>query len=105
MADEAERETVKLKKAEYMEQYIGEVFEGVISSITEWGIYVELPNTVEGMVHVSKIPGDFFNYDEAHYEMVGAKTGKKYELGQSVKVRVHQVDKFLRTIDFLFAEE
>ena len=88
-----------------MEDYIGEVFEGVISSITEWGIYVELPNTVEGMVHVSKIPGDFFNYDEAHYEMVGAKTGIKYELGQSVKVRVHQVDKFLRTIDFLFAEE
>ncbi len=105
LADEAERETVKLKKAEYMEQYIGEVFEGVISSITEWGIYVELANTVEGMVHVSKIPGDFFNYDEAHYEMVGAKTGIKYELGQSVKVRVHQVDKFLRTIDFLFAEE
>ncbi len=105
LADEAERETIKLKKAEYMEQYIGEVFEGVISSITEWGIYVELPNTVEGMVHVSKIQGDFFTYDEAHYEMVGTKTGMKYELGQSVKVKVHQVDKFLRTIDFLFAED
>ena len=105
LADEAERETNKLKKAQYMEQYIGECFEGVISSITEWGIYVELPNTVEGMIHVSKLPGDYFEYDEVHYEMVGTKTGIRYELGQKVKIKVHQVDTVLRTIDFLLAEE
>ena len=105
LADEAERETNKLKKAQYMEQYIGECFEGVISSITEWGIYVELPNTVEGMIHVSKLPGDYFEYDEVHYEMVGKKTGIRYELGQKVKIKVHQVDTVLRTIDFLLAEE
>ena len=105
LADEAERETNKLKKAQYMEQYIGECFEGVISSITEWGIYVELPNTVEGMIHVSKLPGDYFEYDELHYEMVGTKTGVRYELGQRVKIKVHQVDTVLRTIDFLLAED
>ena len=105
LADEAERETNKLKKAQYMEQYIGECFEGVISSITEWGIYVELPNTVEGMIHVSKLPGDYFEFAEVHYVMVGTKTGIRYELGQKVKIKVQQVDMVLRTIDFLLAED
>lgn len=105
IADEAERETNKLKKAQYMEQHIGECFEGIISSITEWGIYVELPNTVEGMIHVSKLPGDYFVYDEEHYEMAGKRTGVRYKLGQKVTIRVHQVDTVLRTIDFLVAEE
>ena len=104
-AEEAERETNKLKKVEYMERYIGEVFEGVVSGVTQWGIYVELPNTVEGMVHVSKLPGDYFLYDEQAYEMVGRDTGIKYKLGQTVKVSVESCDKFLRTIDFLIAEE
>jgi len=104
-AEECERETNKLKKAQYMEDHIGEIYEGVISGIMEWGIYVELPNTVEGMVHVSKLPGDYFHYDEANYEMVGSHTGKKYELGQQVKICVQHVDKVLRTIDFIIAEE
>lgn len=104
-ADEAERETDKLKKVQYMEQFIGDVFEGVISGIMEWGIYVELPNTVEGMVHVSKLQGDFFVYDEANYEMVGQRTGKKYELGQTVSVRVKDVDIVMRTIDFTMVEK
>ena len=104
-AEEAERETNKLKKVEYMERHIGEVFEGVVSGVTQWGIYVELPNTVEGMVHVSKLPGDYFLYDEQAYEMVGRDTGIKYKLGQTVKVSVESCDKFLRTIDFLIAEE
>ena len=104
-AEEAERETNKLKKVEYMERHIGEVFEGVVSGVTQWGIYVELPNTVEGMVHVSKLPGDYFLYDEQAYEMVGRDTGIKYKLGQTVKVSVENTDKFLRTIDFLIAEE
>ncbi len=104
-ADEAERETDKLKKAEYMEGHIGEIYNGVISGITEWGMYVELENTIEGMIHVSKLPGDYFMYDAQQYEMVGTKTGKKYELGQKVCIRVDQVDKQLRSIDFSLAEE
>ena len=104
-AEEAERETNKLKKVEYMERHIGEVFTGVVSGVTQWGIYVELPNTVEGMVHVSKLPGDYFLYDEQAYEMVGRDTGMKYKLGQTVKVCVESTDKFLRTIDFVIAED
>ena len=64
-ADEAERETDKLKKVEYMEQHIGEEYEGVISGVTGWGLYVELPNTVEGLIHISTIPGDYYHYNEA----------------------------------------
>lgn len=104
-AEEAERETIKLKKCQYMEDRIGEVFEGVVSGVTEWGIYVELPNTVEGLVHVSKLPGDFFVYDEAKYEMKGTKRGLVYSLGQSVKVVVDSVDEVTRTIDFDIYEE
>lgn len=99
-ADEAERETDKLKKVEYMEERIGEIYEGVISGITSWGIYVELPNTVEGLVHVSKLTGDYFRYDESRYEMVGDATGKSYKLGMPVRVRVEDCDRFNRTIDF-----
>lgn len=104
-ADEAERETDKLKKAEYMEARIGEVYEGVISSITAWGIYVELSNTVEGMVHVSMLPGDYFCYDEDSYEMVGQSTGIRYKLGQRLRIRVISTDKIRRTVDFAIAEE
>ena len=99
-AEEAERETDKLKKVEYMENHIGECFEGVVSGVTQWGIYVELPNTVEGLVHVSKLPGDYFYYDEAAYEMVGRSTQIRYKLGQTVKIRVENTDRDSRTIDF-----
>lgn len=104
-ADEAERETDKLKKVEYMEEHIGEIFEGVISSITAWGVYVELPNTVEGMIHVSMLPGDYFYYDEESYEMVGQATDIRYKLGQTLKVRVNATDKISRTIDFVIPQE
>ncbi len=104
-ADEAERETDKLKKAEYMEERIGEIYEGVVSGITSWGIYVELPNTVEGLIHVSKLPGDYFYYNESAYEMIGQATGKSYKLGMPVRVCVDGCDRFSRTIDFSVAEE
>ena len=104
-ADEAERETDKLKKAEYMEEHLGEVFEGVVSGITSWGIYVELPNTIEGLVHVAKIPGDYYYYKEDTYEMVGEATGKTFKLGMKVKVKAIETDKFTRTIDFVIVEE
>lgn len=104
-AEEAERETIKLKKAEYMSHHIGEVFEGVISGITAYGIYVELPNTIEGMIRVAELPGDYFNYIESSYEMVGERTGKSYKLGQAMSVRVVAADKLIRTIDFEPAEQ
>lgn len=103
-AEEAERETVKLKKAEYMESHIGETFVGVISSITKWGMYVELSNTIEGLVHVTNMYDDHYNYYEERYEMVGEHTNKVYKLGQTVKVRVLDVDKLQRTVDFVLAE-
>lgn len=98
-ADEAERETDKLKKVEYMEDRIGENFEGVVSGITGWGIYVELPNTVEGLVHVSKLPGDYFYYNEKSCEMVGEATGRTFKLGMPVTVCIEGCDRFTRSID------
>ncbi len=103
-ADEAERETDKLKKAQYMEERIGNTYEGVISGITAWGIYVELPNTVEGMIHVSKIEGDYFFYNEETYEMTGTDTGKTFKLGEKVKIVVSGVDRMSKSIDFVFAD-
>ena len=102
-ADDAERDTEKLKKVEYMRSYIGEEFEGVISSVTGWGMYVELPNTIEGMVHVSNMEDDHYIYDEPTYSLVGEHTKKTYKLGQSVKVRVVHTDKMTKTIDFVLA--
>ena len=99
-ADEAERETDKLKKVEYMSECIGEVFEGVISGVTEWGFYVELPNTVEGLVHVTTLTDDYFHYNESTYELIGEVTNIRYKLGQRVHVMVTGTDKILRTIDF-----
>ena len=104
-ADEAERETDKLKKVEYMSERIGEVFEGVISGVTEWGFYVELPNTVEGLVHVTTLVDDYFHYNESTYELVGEVTNIRYKLGQRVHVMVTGTDKILRTIDFRVMRE
>ncbi len=100
LAEEAERETIKLKKVEYMQQHLGEEFEGVISSVTKWGIYVELPNTIEGLIHVTNMRDDHYNYIEERYEMVGEHTGKVYRLGETVWVRVIGTDFLQRTIDF-----
>lgn len=104
-ADEAERETIKLKKCEYMSRYIGEEFDGVISGVTGWGLYVELPNTVEGMVHVNQLQDDYYHFDEEHYELVGETTNKTYKLGQPIRVLVAGTDKLLRTIDFIPARD
>lgn len=103
-AEESEREVQKLKKVEYMAEHIGETFEGVISGVTSWGMYVELPNTVEGMVRVSEMQDDYYIFDEEHYQMVGEHTRKVYKLGQKVIVEVVNADKLLRTIDFALVE-
>ncbi len=99
-ADEAERETVKLKKVEYMEQHTGFEYDGVISGITAYGMYVELENTVEGLVHINSLKDDFYEYDEAANELRGAHTGCAYRLGEKVRVRVKGTDRLCRTIDF-----
>ena len=104
-ADEAERETLKLKKVQYMRNFFGQEFEGVISGITKWGIYVELPNTVEGLVHVTNMTDDHYDYDEEHYQMIGSHLRKTYKLGQKVRVRVADADTMLKTVDFVLAEE
>ena len=99
-ADEAERETVKMKKAEYMKDHLGEIYEGVISGVTNYGIYVELDNTVEGMVHVNSMRNDYYYFDEVHYELVGQDSGIKYKLGERVLIQVKRVDMASKTIDF-----
>lgn len=104
-AQEAEREVEKLKKVQYMSKRIGEVFEGIVSGVTGYGMYVELPNTIEGMVRIASIPDDFYIYNEEEMSIVGKNTGKIYTMGQNVMVKVVYVDKLLRTIDFELVEE
>ena len=102
-AEETEREVVKLKKAEYMRAHIGEEYDGVISGVTKWGVYVELENTVEGLVHVADMRDDHYEFIEQSYEMLGERTGRTYKLGEKVKVRVIDADKIQRTVNFEFA--
>ena len=99
-AEEAEREVVRMKKAEYMRSHIGEEYDGVISSVTKWGVYVELANTVEGLVHVADMRDDHYEFAEQTYELVGERTRKAYKLGQTVRVRVTDANKLLRTVNF-----
>ena len=100
-ADDAEREVDKMKKTEFMQSKIGECYEGVISGVTSWGIYVELPNTIEGMIRLADLTDDVYEYDAANYRVVGTYSAKEYRLGQKMRVQVVHADKNLRTIDFL----
>ncbi|MBM7605955.1 ribonuclease R [Metabacillus crassostreae] len=99
-AVEAERETDELKKAEYMLDKIGEEYDGMISSVTNFGMFVELPNTIEGLIHVSYLTDDYYRYDERHYAMIGERTGNVYRIGDEITVRVVNVNKDERSIDF-----
>ncbi len=103
-AEECEREVEKHKKAEYMSQHLYEIYEGVISGITGWGIYVELENTCEGLVHVSSLRGDYYKFDENNYELKGEGTGKTFKLGETIKIMVSGVDISTGTIDFILAD-
>lgn len=104
-AEEVERETVKLKKAEYMQMHLGQEFDGVVSGVTGWGLYVELPNTVEGLVHISSMVDDYYIFDEENYRLVGEEFYKEYHLGDSVRVQVSQVNLESRSVDFLLTRE
>ena len=103
-AEEAEREVEKMKKAEYMKGHIGEEYRGVISGVTKWGVYVELPNTIEGLAHVADMWDDHYEFSEQDYALVGEHTGKTYKLGQTVTVRVTEADKVLKTVHFEIIE-
>ncbi|CDM68163.1 Ribonuclease R [Clostridium bornimense] len=92
VAQEAEREVDDLKKAEYMSERIGEVYSGIISSVTNFGMFVELPNTVEGLVHISELEDDFYHYDDRHMALIGERTKNIYKLGDEVEIIVDRVD-------------
>lgn len=83
-----------------MENHMGEEFDGVISSITEWGMYVELQNTVEGMVRLDSLRDDHYEYDDMTYSLRGIRHGRIFRLGESVRIRVTDIDLFMRTLDF-----
>lgn len=100
VAMEAERETNALKMAEYMLDHIGEEFEGIISGVASYGLFVRLPNTIEGMVHVSYLTDDYYHYHEKLYALIGERTGKVYRIGDPVLVRCTGVSKENKTIDF-----
>lgn len=104
-AEELERETVKLKKVEYMEPFIGKTFTGVISGVTAFGIYVELHNTVEGLVHITSLQDDYYHFNEQTFQLIGERTGKIYELGQEITVQLEHTDRLLRTIDFILPKD
>ncbi|MBQ7317403.1 MAG: RNB domain-containing ribonuclease, partial [Phascolarctobacterium sp.] len=104
-AAEAERATVELKKCEYMEEHIGEEFDGVISGVTSFGMFVELPNGVEGLVHISSLVDDYYEFYEERYALVGTHTKNQYRLGDKVRIEVLQVNIQDVSIDFIMAGE
>lgn len=99
-AVEAERETDELKKAEYMEDKVGTEYDGIISSVTNFGMFVELPNTIEGLVHVSYMTDDYYRFEERQMAMIGERTGNVFRIGDEITVRVINVNKDERSIDF-----
>ena len=101
-ADDAERDTEKMKKAEYMREHIGETYEGIISGVTNFGVYVELENTIEGLVHISNITDDHYDFDEENMMLVGEHSGNVYKLGEKVSIVVDSASKVSKTIDFSF---
>ena len=102
-AEETERETVKLKKAQYMIPHIGETFEGTITQITSWGVYVELPNTVEGLIRVHDLSDDYYIFDESRQEMNGRLSGRTLRIGDPIRVIMKDADLRMRTIEFELA--
>jgi ribonuclease R len=105
LAQDAEREVDDLKKAEYMSKRIGEEYDGIVSSVTNFGMFVELSNTIEGLVHMSTLEDDYYIYDEKHLSLIGEKTRNIYKLGDEVRIRVVKVDMFAHEIYFELVEK
>ena len=104
IAQKAERDSVDLKKAEYMESKIGEVYEGIISGVTNFGLFVELENTVEGLIRFENLGNEYFNYDDMHKQLIGEHTGRVYKMGDKVTVQVIEANKNLRKVAFKLVE-
>lgn len=100
-ANEVERDCEKMKKAQYMEAHVGESFSGVVSGVNSFGIFVELENTVEGLISVADLPGDYYKYDESGYRLIGERTGRCFSLGQRLTVTVKRANKNLKYVDFV----
>lgn len=105
VATKVEREAEDIKKAEFMESKIGEEYEGIVSSVTNFGIFVELDNTVEGLIRYEKLGDEYFIYNEEKRQAIGERTGKVYRIGDKVKIRVANASKLMRQIDFEICEE
>ena len=100
IATKVERESEDIKKAEYMENKIGEIYEGIISSITSFGMFVQLENTVEGLVRFEDLGDEYFYYDNDRKILIGERTNKTYKIGDKVNIKVKNASKLLRQIDF-----
>jgi ribonuclease R len=105
VAMEAERDVDDLKKAEYMSDRIGEEYDGIISSVTNFGLFIELPNTIEGLVHMTSLDDDYYVFDERHLTLVGERTKKTYRLGEEVRIIVSKVDLATHEVYFDFVEK
>ena len=103
-ADEAERETEDLKKVEFMKEHVGETFDGIISNVTSFGMFVELDNTIEGLVKVSNMDDDYYVFDDKHYCLLGERTKKRYQIGDEIRVRLSRADIATRQLDFIIEE-
>lgn len=99
-AEEAEREVDDLKKAQYMADKIGEEYDGIVSSVTNFGLFVQLENTIEGLIHFSNMDDDYYRFDEENYYIIGERTNKTYRLGDEVRIEVIGADIGKRNIDF-----
>jgi len=105
LAMEAERASFKYKQAEFMQDKVGQIFEGIVSGVTEWGVFVEIvEHKTEGMVPIRELGSDFFEYDEENYWIKGRRTGRKYQIGDPLMIRVMRVNMSRRQIDFTLAE-
>ncbi|MDE7433788.1 MAG: S1 RNA-binding domain-containing protein [Mycoplasmoidaceae bacterium] len=100
VAIECERDVNEMKFAEYMSRHIGEEFEGFVSGVTSFGIFVELPNTINGLIKLQNLKSDFYTYDQKNNQLIGKSTGTRFSLGTKVKVRVISADKQTRKIEF-----
>ena len=105
IAQKAERDSVDLKKAEYMENKIGEVYEGIISGVTNFGLFVELDNTVEGLIRFENLGSEYFEYDDVHKQLIGEHTRKVYKMGDKIIIKVIEANKNLRKVAFAKYDE
>ena len=106
VALEAERESTKIKQVEWIADYVGKDFDGLISGVTAYGIFVEItPYLIEGFIRMEDMEDDYYLFDEKRYSLVGKEFGKVYRLGDEIKIRVKQVNREINQVDFVLADE